>query len=217
MNRKLNFLLVVLAVIGAGLWLWRYQEFRKVDTERKRLANLFGELEIGRGRQIVFKRAESGDPYDFLWRIYQPANVPLKRRVEVMGGTTYGGSTTPRAREQLMRLRFVVDQDRASIHFIYPGGSSTQSFGTKKSALFLLEHWDEFEFESPAVGENVSVETDEATTLLISRIPKHLRQKALKEFSSAFQKVDQSGEWLRVKIGTEAAFQKEKKKEQFQK
>lgn len=210
--RLINLTLLLLAAVGFLFTFRARSELRTVRGEHDRLAAQFGTLDVEDPEKYYVVRIDTGDPMHFAWRIYRPDKLRMETRATSMSGSSRARSSSGPAGEEIVRVRFRIDEWGMRVFSKRQGSSSTFGLGDPRTDGFLKKHWEELDIEVMGDGEAVEATTDQVLKLLSIRVPDSLAAQANQEIGrQVFQMPPQP--IMIFRMGTREAFQEADKKQ----
>jgi hypothetical protein len=171
-----DLVLLVLLVLG-GLLAWQSaRERARLERDYERLVRATGDLPISDPTRAHFRALETGEPLHFAWRVYLPANYPVKLRSRE-GEMGSGVSSSPE--EFIARVRLREDhQGNWSIYQAFHGGSSRGSLGGKELNDLLRRSAGKILVEQLGAKATATVEPNGSAVLLRLSLPEDIQTEA---------------------------------------
>lgn len=214
MQRIINSILFIAIAVGVVQLVRSQRALTIVQAEHARLSGKYGSLEVKDPSKFLVHRVDTGDSKHFLWHCYIPAGLRLEKRYG-FGASRSSGSRSmyADAGTYLYRCRFDVYENTLRAHLMERGGGGRHGFNRKPVLDFVLEHWDELEFDVIAEDGEATVDTSEALNFLTIRIPDSMRA----DFEAAVGKklARRYGDvpFFHMQYGTSEAFEAADKRE----
>lgn len=208
-TRIVNLTLCLVVIVGlVSTWQARSQR-NTLRQEHDALAARFGSLDVRNPDKLYLTRLVSDDPYQFLWRMYCPEQLPIGSEYQ-----SYSGSGSSRSSgdggEHIVRVRFRFEEAGIGLFVKQAGSATTTGIGNPAFGEFLQTHWDELKVQAMPVGESQEIEVDQVIKLVSIEIPESLLPEARKALGrhSPDAKIEPV---LQYRMGTPEAFEAEKK------
>jgi hypothetical protein len=198
MQRAVEFSLVVVILIGAA-FLYRSTVARsELTREHERLAEKVGRLPIKDPTKIHLLAIETGDPQQFAWRAYFPANYHYSYSCSSGGGS--GSMSEPW--EGILRVGVRDVKGQLLIYHRLQQGSGLRGIGHSQVNKLLKEHPEQLKklrAEQLAKREMMILDPSEALTLIrlalsdeiLAEAKGRMSERELKELSAPL-------EWVRI-------------------
>jgi hypothetical protein len=187
MIRKLIDLLFLTAFLVGGVLAWQSGRERiRLRNEHARLARKIGDITISDSSKVYIQAIDTGEPLNFAWRVYFPANYKQMLRGSNGGtSTSTGGSSC----EFVARVRIREnEQGGLEIFTSFKEGSSWSSFGDKGLADFLRNRLDRIHVEQLGALEIAVLRPDQKAVLLSLSLPDDFVREAGDKLSDDFKK-----------------------------
>ena len=94
MARLINVVLFFAAILGLAFLIQQQNVLGVLRAEHDRLSDRFGVLKIENPDKFRVLRMDTGDPLDFVWRVYRPPVHGMQYRVTGIGGSSSGSSSS---------------------------------------------------------------------------------------------------------------------------
>jgi hypothetical protein len=188
----------VVIVIG-GLALWRTTVQRdELQREHDRLAAKIGVLAIKDPAQVHIRAIDTGEPLNFAWRAYFPANYRWSYTTKSGSG---GSSSSSLPQETILRVRIREIDGHLMLYTRFSGGSGLMSIGSAKLLEILKQNPDalkNFQIERLAADGPIAFDADEAQTLVKIALPADLQAEAKQKLQQwEYDRVAPTVEWIR--------------------
>lgn len=177
-QRVINGTLLLIAVVGIVDLLRARSELRGIRAEHDRLADRFGAVDVEDPEKFYIRRINTGEPFHFAWRFYQPDELEIETRRRGLHGNTGWSRSSGRHGEGIMRLRFRFEETGLRVFNKTTSGSSTSGFGNPALAEFLKTHWDALQVDVIADEGTVEADPEQILKFLSIRIPESLLAEA---------------------------------------
>jgi hypothetical protein len=171
-----DLMLLVALIVGGGFAWQTARERARLAVDHERLVRATGNLPISDPTKAHFLALDTGEPLHFAWRVYLPANYPVKfRNREGAMGTGVG----PNPQEFIARVRLREDhQGSWSIYQAFFGGSSREGLGSKQLSDLLRRGADKILVEQLGAKATATIEANESAVLLRLRLPEDMQAEA---------------------------------------
>ncbi|MCC6511078.1 MAG: hypothetical protein IT423_18395 [Pirellulaceae bacterium] len=184
--RMLDILLILATVIGAITLARSSLTLQSLKKEQARIDQAVGHLEITDKTKIHIVAIDSGDPWQWAWRVYLPSFVTGSVITQNgTGSSSHGFGSGPQ--EFVARCSLTQTQSgTVGLYLRFINGSTYSSMGTPEFYQFLKTHRQKLQIEQLGSDGVVQlVPGAKSQTLLRLRLPDDLAAVALKQFSQA--------------------------------
>jgi hypothetical protein len=175
--RPIEWILLVIAVVGGGLAGQTGWERTRLTRDRDRLVQLTGDLTIADPTKLHIRAIETGSPKEFAWRIYVPPHYQqLDSRVSIGGSSSFSAHSS---RDFIAVVRFRTDESGClEVFSRLPGGYHDGKIGDERLAKLLQERWGEIRVEQLGRTEPVQMKSGESAVVLRLSLPAEMQAEA---------------------------------------
>ncbi len=162
-SRILNILLLLTIIAGVYFLTQASTKYNATRDEYTRLTAKVGTLQIVDATKVHVLALETGEPLDFAWQVYVPANFNWEWQTQqFQRSTSRSTGKTQAASVELVRVRFRKIDGQWHLWNKLLGSSGA----TSSSDAELLERPELLSVQQLGVGEVKVIEPDEVVTLL---------------------------------------------------
>ena len=141
MLRNIIDLCILVAILYFGFLVFREQAaIVPLDKDIQRISAFLGELPIADPKKAYIKALPCDRPFEYMWRVYLPADKGLSRKISYDGGGSTSGPSTPQpnhSRDYVMKARIGFDSEYGSVR-ISEGEEFSSGFTTTSKTLAKL-------------------------------------------------------------------------------
>lgn len=186
MSKVINIVFLIVTAVFVFMLVRANQAGQELKTEHDRLAAKFGSLPIEDESQFSILNIPGEKTQVFQWRAYVPS-LPggLGQLVRTSGGhARSSGSPNAEPKEIRIFAKYREVEGRAEFYYQIDGSSTVQRFDAKMGS-FLVDHWNELDFEVMAESGPMNVSPSEVLRVLSVRIPERLHGELPTNLSEA--------------------------------
>ena len=141
MLRNIIDLCILAAILYFGFLVFREQAaIVPLDKDIQRISAFLGEFPIADPKKAYIKALPCDRPFEYMWRVYLPADKGLSRKLSYDGGGSTSGPMTPQpnySRDYVMKVRIGFDSEYGSLQ-ILEGKEFASGLTTKSSTARLV-------------------------------------------------------------------------------
>jgi hypothetical protein len=198
MQRFIEIGLIATIIVGS-IWLWRTTVQRdELQREHDRLAAKIGVLAIKDPAQVHIRAIATGEPLNFAWRAYFPANYRWSYTTKSGSG---GSSSSSSPQETILRVRIREIDGHLMLYTRFSGGSGLMSIGPAKMLEMLKQNPEalkNLQVERLAADGPIAFDADQAQTLVKISLPAELQAEAKEKLQAwEYERVAPTIEWIR--------------------
>lgn len=204
--RTLNLLILIVAIAGIVMSVRIFPKHQRLQEKYRQLSKVVAEFDSEDG-QIAAISLTTNEEMHFAWRVSLPEGDQFITQSELVTGSW--GSMQTQSGESTFRVRLRREKENMRV-FVKSAGSSTSGIGPKRFADFIEQRWGEFLIETVPEGQQANSDSDEILTLLKVTVPERLLDQLADASGRPIERLA-SQPLILVRVGTPAAFEREKK------